>query len=230
MKETDEGIVVSRLNYSDTSLILQIYLHKAGMQKFIFKGGKKRSAALFPMSFVELTYYRRPESELLNLTSVDALSLSTEIPFHPIRSVVAYFLADVLRSSLKQEQPDPSLFGFIQEKAVELNEKDDVSLLPLQFLAEFTYHLGIDPQVEAGAEIFDLEEGLFCRGMGSVGLFIEQGPAVNELISLFKGESVSPPDSFCRKEMLRILMRYYACHIPRFDVSRTLDVLVETLH
>jgi DNA repair protein RecO (recombination protein O) len=230
VKETDEGIVISRLNYSDTSLILQIYLQKAGMQKFIYKGGKKRSAALFPLSVVEATYYRRPESELINLTSVDALSVSAEIPFDPIRSVVAYFIADVLRSCLKQEQVDLSMFEFIKNKAGELNEKDDVSLLPLQFLAEFTYHLGIDPQVEDAAEIFDMEEGVFCDARGSHGLLVEQGPAVKELICLFRGEPVSSLNSASRKEMLRIMMKYYTCHIPRFDVSRTLDVLSETLH
>ena len=44
MKLVDEAIFLFRTNYSDTSLIATYYTKEHGLQKFMFKGGKKKSA------------------------------------------------------------------------------------------------------------------------------------------------------------------------------------------
>lgn len=229
MKEVDEGIIIARSNYSDTSLILTIYLKEHGTKKFIFKGGKKKASAVFPICPVEINYYRRPESDLLSLTSLNSLPNAGEIPFNPYRSVIAYFMADVLRCCLKQEQKDLSTYNYLKDKIRQLNESNNLSLFPVQFLAELTFHLGIDPQLEENANCLDIEEGVFSKS-SSNGLLVEKGEVVDLLYSLFSGQTELEVTNMQRKEMLRVLLRYYKYHIPGFDVSRTLDVLTDTLH
>jgi recombinational DNA repair protein (RecF pathway) len=85
MKATEEGILLHRISYSESSLVATFLTKNDGIKKFLFKGGKKKSPQLFPLSISELTFYGRKESELLNLTSLDPIG-SQSFQFSPIRS------------------------------------------------------------------------------------------------------------------------------------------------
>ena len=69
MKSTDKAILLNRINYSESSLIITYYTLNNGIQKFLFQGGKKKANNLFPLSISEITYYNRPDSSLGKVTA-----------------------------------------------------------------------------------------------------------------------------------------------------------------
>lgn len=230
MKQIDQGIVLHKINYSESSLILTFYTQQNGIQKFIFQGGKKKGTGIYPLSLLELTYYRRPDSELGKLTGVSALESIQHIPFHPVRSTIAFFIADVARQCLKTEQDDEALYQFLKEKIIELDTTEELSMYPIFFLSDFSYHLGMLPHIpEEGAKFFVLNEGEFMNHK-PIGEIIVEGEVVDYLINVFEGNRSALSHSQQKKEAFDVLLRYYALHIPKFDTSSSLDILREVLY
>lgn len=229
MKIKDEGIVIHRITYSDSSLILTLYLRNEGIQKFLYKGGKKKAAFLYPMSPVEVVYYKRPESDLRLVNQFERTNQSHLSNFHPIQSSIAFFMADVLKSCLKTDQKDDELFRFLLTKIDQLENSDNLGLFPILFLAELTVHLGIEPILEEGYKFFDIPEGRFTNEI-QYGSKVYSGEAVDALYKIFNGEPKLEESRSLRKEVMDLLLHYYRHHISGFNVDRTLDVVSETLH
>lgn len=229
MKIKDEGIVIQRIPYSETSLILTIYLQNSGTQKFLFKGGKKKAALLYPMSLVEIVYYKRPESDLLLVNQIGRTKESHINEFHPIQSSIAFFIADVLKNCLKTDQKDDRLYTYLVEKITQLESDQNLSFFPLFFLAELTIHLGIEPMLDEGSHYLDIPEGRFTNE-NVYGSKVYQGESVSALNKLFKGEEIHNDSQGLKRELLDLLLHYYGYHVPGFNVDRTLEVLKETLH
>ena len=119
MKSTDQAILLNRISYSETSLILTFYTLANGIQKFIFQGGKKKAHQLFPLAISEITFYKRPDSDLGKLTVVESSRILNEVLFNPLKSSVAFFIAEVLQKCLKTEEAEDHLFLFLEEKIQE---------------------------------------------------------------------------------------------------------------
>lgn len=229
MKIKDEGIVIHRIPYSDTSLILTLYLQNAGIQKFLFKGGKKKAALLYPMSLIEIVYYKRPESDLLLVNQIGRTNEYQLNEFHPIQSSIAFFMADVLKNCLKTDQKDESLYSYLVEKIAQLENSQNLSFYPIIFLAELTFHLGIELMLEEGYRYLDIPEGKFTNEV-VYGSQVFDGEVVDDLFKLFSGKQLQNDSRRIRKELLDLLLRYYSYHIPGFNVDRTREVLQETFH
>lgn len=111
MKQTDLGVFIHRIAYSESSLITTFYTKNNGLQKFVFQGGKKKNSNLFPLNVCELDFYFRPDSELGKLTKADSITNLDSIFSSPIKSVIAFFIADVLRQTLQTNQKELKVFS-----------------------------------------------------------------------------------------------------------------------
>ena len=113
MKQSDYGILLNRISYSENSLITTFFTEKSGIQKFIFLGGKKKAGNLFPLGIYELTYFKRPDSELGKLNQAILDNSMNDIFFNPVKSVIAFFVSEILYQGIKSEEKDSELFSFI---------------------------------------------------------------------------------------------------------------------
>lgn len=230
MKQTDKGIFIHRINYSDTSLIVSFYTENKGIQKFIFPGGKKKSHALYPLSICEIGYYLRPDSELGKLTDVGFLSTLGNIPTDPICSSIAFFIADLLQNCLTYATKDISMFHFLEERVKELNEKKDLHIYVIDFMIGLTFHLGIEPQIDAtNKPFFNLEEGEFTSIKPMHKSFAE-GSGVILIQNLMRNQEIHALEKVSRTQALQTMIDYYRTHIPRFNVDRTLEIIRSVLY
>lgn len=229
MKSVDEAIFIHRIPYSETSLITSFYTKEGGLRKFLFKGGRKKSHQLFPLSYSELQFYGRPESELLNLTNVEPAAPS-DFQFHPVKSTIAFFLADILKMTIRSEEPDQRLFEFLKSKSIELNETSMLGFFPSKFLIEFTEYLGISPLIisnERGV-VFDLTSGTI-GSVPAMNAETASGPEVDVIIATLENEPIIETDKDTREQILRILLDYYKIHIPGFKEPKTFEIVKEVL-
>jgi len=213
------------MSYSESSLIVTFYTKGAGIQKYIFQGAKKKNNVIFPLNICEITYYKRPDSELGKLTEAASIFPLTEIISNPYKSSIAFFMVDVLRQTLQTNQAENELFSFIEKQIISLNESKSVSFFPLQFLVQFTEHIGIFPSLEDNPTYFNLMEGEFHSLFNSGEVEIH-GESCQQLYQLFLGNNPNPR---YKKELLDILLHYYKIHTPRFDVSNSLEIIEEIL-
>ena len=230
MRTTDEGILLHRINYSDSSLILTFFTNKHGLQKFIYKGGKKRAHNLFPLSICELTYYHKPERDLQNLTAAES-NFNTTFQFNPIRSSIAFFVAEIIRKCSAPMQEDGQLYNFLKRNIASLNETDKVQLFPILFCLELSAHLGFQPQCnQSDASLFNLESGTF-QVMDDPHSKIRKGEGAELIKALLLSDNpaaISIHDG--RKEALEILLEYFSIHVPNFETVESYDIVRAVLN
>jgi len=231
VKKTDIGILLHRVTFSESSWITTFYTQKMGIQQFIFRGAKRKKYNLFPLNVCELTYYVRSDSELGKLTHIDTELSHTMLFSDPRKHIIAFFIADVIRKSLRTTEVEPHLFQFFKQTITEINQADILHSLPLNFLADFTTYIGIRPnQCDNNPVFFDLEQGEFFSKNMSERKYVESGQVARELFLLFFSETNHFIEySVIRKQVLNVLLRYYATHIPNFNINKSLEIIREIL-
>ncbi len=228
MKATDTGIFLQRTAYSDSSLIVTFYTRSNGLQKFVFRGGKKKAHNIFPLSLSELTFYGRKESDLLNLTKVESLAPQT-FQFNPVKSAVAFFLAETMRKCVAPGQSDPDFYQFMEEAISELEETDDLVLFPLQFMVSCSQALGFMPLCEdAEMTVFNLDAGTFQHTFSNTDRTY-RGASVDLIKSLILGTKPETTAREQREEALSIMLNYFSIHVPRFDQLESYAIVQEVL-
>jgi DNA repair protein RecO (recombination protein O) len=230
MKFTDKAILLNRINYSESSLIITYYTLQNGIQKFLFQGGKKKANNLFPLSISEITYYSRPDSSLGKVTASETTQILSELPFHPIKSTIAFFIAEFLSKCLQTEEKEVLLFHFLEEKIIFLDKEKDISLFPIQFLLDFSEFLGIQPHViSKTGNYFNLMEGDISETK-PIGDIFAQGEPVQLIHACLAKESDIQHTNKLRNETLDVLIQYFQLHIPQFKTLKTLEVIREVLY
>ena len=227
MKSIDKAVFLHKSSFSSSSLLVTYYTEKNGLQKFIFKGGKKRAHHLFPMAFSEIEYYGR-NNDLLNITNTESV-FPQSFQFNPVKSTIAFFIGEVIRKSVEPGDRDSQLFSFLEKQTKRLEEEEKIHLYPIQFLVEFTNSLGIYPLIEEGGEkVFNIDSGRF-QHTASIHQKTYVGESVNLIISFLNKEEPPSTNKKVREESLKILLNYYSTHIPSFNKLESYEILKEVL-
>jgi len=173
-----------------------------------------------------MTFYGRPESELLQLTSTEAL-FATDFQFDPVKATIAFFIAETIRKCVHEFDADGVLFSFLRERVAILNETEDLGHFPVNFLIDFTEILGIQPLVNDKAIAFDLDEG-------NIGSYVPMGhrsidgAAVQGIVKRIEGHAIAL-DKSTRDQALKAMMEYYTIHVPGLREFETYPIVQEIL-
>jgi DNA repair protein RecO (recombination protein O) len=225
-----EIIVLNRLKYSDTSLIIKGYTKAFGLKTFIAKGArnKKNSKQSLYQSFsvLEVQLYQKESSNISTLRSANSLLLNTLV-FDLSKSSIALFLSEVVLRYVKEEEQNIELYSFFKSKIITLieqNEVQEINKFTLAFLLELTVLLGIIPQnsIEPNT-VFCLEEGCFldiqfCRKPLS--------KEKNQIfIALLKGDQLFRKQE--RRLLIRVLLEYMDTQLSSSGKIKSLEIFEE---
>lgn len=229
MKNTDIAIVLHKQEYSESSLIVQLFTRQNGVQSFIFKGAKRKGSNLFPLCIAEITYYSRRESELLNLTDFQPIQ-NWSYPFNPIRSSIAFYCCELLHQCVREEVEDRDMYQYIEHTVQQIEHDKIDGVFPLIFTVNLAKILGFGPLIENNsAQYIDLVQGAFImsRPYENRGHVLD-GEPIELIKQICLGETVYIADKRVRIEALKIFLKYYRIHIPGFKDLKSLPIL-ETL-
>ncbi len=231
MKQVTKGIVLSKISYSESSLILAIYTLDFGIQSFLFQGGKKKASSIYPLALVECTFYKRPESDLAKVTEASLYISNHQITIHHEKMVLAYFIAAVLKACFKHGCNDVSAYNFLEKKICEMNDTADITNFPISFLLELSDVLGIAPQLNDSNNLFFyLEDGEFSNVV-KINANAEEGNHVNYLQLLLNNDSsMITANHEIRKKSLETLVKYFQIHVSGFRIDQELEVIRSTLY
>jgi DNA repair protein RecO (recombination protein O) len=229
-KEADKAIFLHRVHFSESSLIATFYTLKSGVQKFIFAGGKKKPGGLFPLALSEINYYKRPDSELGKLTHVAPYEMLHELSCNTLKSTIAFFLSDVLKQCLRTDQPDPSLFHFVEEQILLLDQTEDVGMFIPEFLLHFVQHMGLEPSVEkSNKAYFYLQDGEFSD-LPRKGEIFASGETARWIQQTLRAEIPNKLPVETKRNCLETMLLYYKLHIPNFNVDKSLEISKEIIY
>lgn len=232
------AIVLTSVKYGESDLIVKCLTQegiKSYMLRRVFssKSKKLRLAYFQPLTLLELTANHNKKGRLNSLKEVRASYLYQNIPTDISKQSIALFLAEVLASSIREEEPNPDLFEYIQTALIWLDANDKISNFHLLFLLNLTRFLGFYPDTrQSGSQYFDLAEGSFCTSTPT-------NPYLDkEKLSLFKTLIGIKFDDVVRLKwnsekrsvLIEILLNYYEFHLPGFKMPRSLNVLKDVFN
>ncbi len=230
MKQSDNAIFLHRIHYSETSLIATFYTQNSGIQKFMFQGGKKKGTSLFPLSLCEITFYKRPDSELGKLTEARPSEMLIELFSNPLKATLAFFMADVIKQCLQTDQADEQLYEFLSASVQSLDSAEDLSTFSTEFLIGFSQQLGIEPQIqEQNCSFFHLQDGDFSD-FDRRGELVATGEGVQFIQHVLRGTLSENNSKHIRKEAFEVMLNYFKLHIPRFNVDQSLAIIHDVLY
>lgn len=233
---TTQGYVLRRLAYQDTSLIVTLYTQSHGIKDFIVKGarggrGKSRQSFFQLLSHLEIVFYNKPTRELQTLTDYSLASPTATLHTHPVKMVYVMLLAEVFYKSVREHEPNASLYAFLHNCVQRLEaQTGHLFEVAAWFLLHLTGHLGFLPQVDErstarGDWYFDIEEGTIERNAAAAD---PAGPALFALATTgLEGVAAVTIAPAVRKPLVGALLRYYRHHVEHFGELQSLAVFEE---
>ncbi|MCF6184130.1 MAG: recombination protein O N-terminal domain-containing protein, partial [Bacteroidales bacterium] len=147
-----KGILLHRLKYSDSKLILNILTREFGLQSYLFfvsVSAKKKSILnlLQPMYLLDLQVYHKENTGLQKIKDISAGKVLINLPFDIYKQTISLFLAEFLLKMLRENQTDKELFDFIYNSVISLDdETEHFNNFHIFFLYRLTEFLGVKPE------------------------------------------------------------------------------------
>jgi len=240
MLHTTKGIVIHQFKYGEKSVIAKIYTQKFGLQSYIINGvrSKKSSnkfAYLQVLSLVEINAYHKENKGLQQLKDIKLDAPFQTIPFLVYKSSIAFFVAEIIFKSIKEEETNTQLFNFLYNsiQVLDVCEKNQ-SNFHIYFLTLFAKYLGFPPQQTTlnlkEPFYFDLQEGIFTSTKPFHLAFLK--PDAAQIIAQIIAQQYQPIETLViskhlRTTLLQGLLDYYKIHAVNFESLKTISVLEE---
>lgn len=236
MVETTRAIVLHKTNYSESSLVVQVYSLHFGKISLLVQGTKKKKAkskiALFePLSILNVSGDFSKTDKLIRPTEISISFPYQNIPTRIGKRMVVMFLAEILHKALKENISEPDLFLFLERNLqyLELSE-NKIGYFHLSFLMQFSKYLGFFPFYSKG-KYFSITEGNFSNAVPSSGLYLQERE--KEAFELIIQSSVDTCHEIQltneeRQRVLVNIIEYYRVHIPGMGNIKSHEIL-ETL-
>jgi len=229
VKETCKAIIIKRISYSDTSVIISCFTKSSGLKSFIYKGGKKKNAAtLLPLRIVEINYYQHNEDALASINSINSTAALSNLYQHPVKTSILFFMNEFLGQLLgKIQYAEPHLFEEIEQELIWLNESEEITNYPVFWMIRWIEKLGLKPSTSSG-KFFDIESARFSDHKPD-GVLYHFGDEMETLSFLFRQDRLTilsyPLKKNDRKKLLNVLMDYCRFHIPEFKTFKSVEIL-----
>lgn len=232
------------VKYGETSLVATLYTELFGIQTYLVNGvrtstkrGPGKASLFQPAALLDLLVYHNDLKNLQRIREFSWAVIYQGIFSNIFKNAVAMFMVELLIKSLKQPEPNPDLFNFIEDSFLHLDASEGRVLanFPLFFILHLAGFFGFRIQdiYSEKNPILDLREGQFVSDLPShtqvlggalshhtAQLLRVQQPG--ELRELALNQEI-------RRTLLDAYKTFYALQIPDFGELRTLAVLQTVL-
>jgi DNA repair protein RecO (recombination protein O) len=239
-----KGIVLRTVKYGETSLIVTLFTELFGVQSYMINGVRTSSrkgpgkANLFqPSAVLDLIVYHNELKHLQRIREFKWGIIYQHIFFDVFKNAVASFIVELLQKCLKQPEPNPELFYFIEDAFVHLDASEGrvMANFPLFFALHLAGFFGfqIEDIYSERTSFLDLREGRFVDEHPQHPYTLEGNLAYATAQLLRVRQPAELRELALNQETRRVLLQafrtFYALHIADFGEMRTLAVLQTVL-
>lgn len=234
-----KAIVISSLKFGESDLIVTCFTETVGIKSYMLKNilkTKRRtfSPALFqPLSQLYVVANHKEKGNLEYLKEVKTHYLYRTLHTNVLKSSVAVFISEILKSSIKEEQANPELFKFLSDSFQWIDNNDSFANFHITFMLNLSSFLGFYPDIEhRNFPFFNSAEGVFLNYESDIYTF--KGEVVENfkqfLNKNYEESSQIKLSQNQRNQLLEFLIAYYQLHISGFQKPRSLSILVQLFH
>ncbi|MFD0939802.1 DNA repair protein RecO [Pedobacter boryungensis] len=240
MLHKTRGIVLKTTLYSESSVIVQVFTDKFGIQSYLINGVKKAKAkipmnVLQPLHLLDMVVYHKMNTQIQRVAEARPSPVFRSIPYDVIKNTIIQFLNEVLYKSIRQQNTDENLFDFIYNAVSWFDETTEASInFHLAFLLKLSRFLGFAPhaQTRNDQKYFDLQEGDFTSIPPIHPYFINKTEADYFLLlftTSFERLNEIKIDNKIRRLILDKILVYYTLHTASFGQIKSHQILEDVL-
>ena len=235
-----KGIIIRSVNYGETSLVLTVFTELFGLQQYIVNGvrtSKKSSsfsaAQMQVGNLLEMVVYQNEKTTLQRIKECKQYIYYHSLFQDVTKNAVMLFMIEVLQKAIKQPDPQPDFFYFIEDMMKELDVATSFQTanIPLFFMLHLSHFFGfrmMDNYSET-MSILDLREGQFIASL-PMHQMVMQPPYSGYIAQLLRVMQIKELDEIrlnrqIRAELLDACIDFYSLHIHPFGPLRSLPVI-----
>ena len=135
------GLVLHTTPYSESSVVVKVFTRQLGVRSYIIKGVRGRGgrvkrklgdqsganlSLLQPLTCLDMVVYNNEKTDLNYIKELSPRHSSTVSSFHslslpltpshsPIENALRFFMTEVLYKALREAEPMPALFDYIEK-------------------------------------------------------------------------------------------------------------------
>lgn len=232
MLVTTKAIVLSKLKYRDHDLIVKCYTQDYGIVSYLLRGvlkSKKGSKTAYYQLLSQLqivTDYKASRGlQYIKEVKVSYLYHSLHTNIH--KGAIVMFLAEVLSTSLQEEEQNDTLFNYLEATLQWLDTHDSFANFHLLFLLNLSKHLGFYPDTsQIDAPYFDMEDGEFTtKDIGKYTLSNENLTLLKRLLGIkFEALDSVKINAKQRQSFLNFILLYFELHLGTFKKPKSLQI------
>ncbi|MGH1337135.1 MAG: DNA repair protein RecO [Aureispira sp.] len=232
-----EALIVKAVKYSETSIICDAYTDELGLRTYIINGVRKKNSRispglLQPMALVDLVIYHHDDKDMNRIKEIKPSYIYQRIPFEVPRGAIGLFMTEVVQKTLKEPEPQPTLFAFLKRCYRQLDQTNaKIANYPIWFLTHFAFYLGLSPSIEKLTEesVFDYSTGRILAEAPSehhhyfsthnthlFAAFLELGADASAELELTNTD---------RRNLQSDILHYYQYHLDNFGPLNSIVVL-----
>lgn len=172
-----EAVVLSKMNYGDSSSIASLFAEDLGKISVIVKGGRspksKFGRIVDPLNYLSVVLYKKESRELQLLSGADIIEHFTSMKNDLNKLGYAYAVAELVKNLLAEHEVNKKIFKGIIKILSRLNSGDEKPEITfgrffIFFLKETGYEIQIDSCAICGKKKFvddlyyNFDKGLIC--------------------------------------------------------------------
>lgn len=238
MLHKTRGIVLKTTDYSETSVIVQVYTEKFGLQSYLINGVKKpkakiKKSMLQPLHLLDMVVYHKPTASMQRVAELRQQPIFQTIPYDILKSSLVMFLNEILYKAIRQQTADEALFEFVYSSIETLDQQQKgIDLFHISFLLRLSRFLGFYPDMTMAnvANYFDLKEGCYSLNVPMHSAIL-QPPHTHLWTTLLKANFSELEwlriSSIDRRFVLEKVITYYQLHVDGLANLKSYDVIKE---
>jgi DNA repair protein RecO (recombination protein O) len=220
MLHKTRGIVFRFTKYGESSIIVTIFTEVFGLQSYIVNGVRSKSAknkiALYqPLTLLNLVVYHRENANIERIKEVQCYHPYQSLTFDLKKSTIAMFITELINKTVKHESHVHEMFGFLTDSLASIDIlSSGYENSHLIFMIRLSRFLGFGPQFA--------NEVLGGRVTNE-----ENEKLLKTLLASDYSQAISMSNAQ-RRELLDLLIKFYADHLENFGEMKSVQVLRET--
>lgn len=240
MLHKTKGIVLRTVKYGETSLVVTLFTELFGLQSYMVNGvrmvskkGASKGVYFQPAAVLDLVVYHNEFRNLQRIREYKWAHLYEHIYADVFKNAVSLFSIELLGKLLKEPEPNPELFYFIEDALLHLDRsgKTVIANFPLFMALHLAVFSGfrISDEFSENASYLDLQEGVFVRDQPRHPHYLE-GSDAEAVAHILKVMHPSELEDLKlkgdqRRRILAAIEVYYTLHVADFGTLKTLPVL-----
>lgn len=240
--EKTEGIVLSKLDYSDSSKIVALYTEEFGKISAIVKGGRGKNSkvgmVVDPLNIIQIVLYNKENRDVQLLSSAEMLFYFAKIHNDFERMKYSYAILELLKYLTVENEANNRLYKG-SKKILQLMDtlEDQPEILFLKYFLFILQETGFEIQMDACSichkEIekervngFNYEHGMLCNDCKNLyHTFLEIPMELFEQIySLKVGKRLKNYNLPAMKKLIIALEKFLKFHVQGFNGIKSLQI------